>query len=143
VRFVGFVLALTAGFAAPASALAHGHAHEHEAEAHAAAEHTNEPVVASLNNNLHPHSDESSALGASAAASAGHETGAHPHPAVDAALTAKAATSIIAVVAAHLALPAVRVVTATPPAPERALQFRAEAAHAPPPRLRAPPGLHG
>ena len=133
------MLAVTAGFATPASALAHGHAHEHEAEAHAAAEHVQSHRVA----RAHDHTDVSSGPATVTVDSADRDPGEHPHASVDAALTVKPATALLALVAAHVMLPAVRFVVVTPPLPERTLQFRVEAAHAPPPRLRAPPAFLG
>ena len=123
-RLLGFALALTAGFATPASALAHGHAHEHEAEANLAAEHAD---------SHHTFTVGSSDL----------DAGDHPHSSVDAALTTKGTTLLVIVAAAHVVLPVARVVVVAAPLPERTPQFRVEAAHAPPPRLRAPPTLLG
>lgn len=62
---------------------------------------------------------------------------------VGAALTTKTATALVMLVAAYVALPSARVVMVVPRLPERTPQFRVEAAHAPPPRLRAPPALLG
>ena len=142
-RLLGFALALTAGFATPASALAHGHAHEHEAEAHAAAEHGDADRVTSAHDQAHDHIDVTSGLATPTVASTDRDQGEHPHSSVDAALTTKAATALVILVAATVVLPSGREVTIAPPVPETTLQFRVEAAHAPPPRLRAPPALLG
>jgi hypothetical protein len=137
-RVLGFLLALTTAFATPATALAHGHAHEHEAEEHAAA--TTVYAHDGSSSDAHSHHDAAPAL---RVATADRDGGDHPHAFVDASLTTKGTTLLVVLMAAYVALPVSRVVATSPPTPHRTLQFRAEAAHAPPPRLRAPPALLG
>ena len=136
-RILGVILALTGGFATPASALAHGQAHQHEAAVHQMVEHAHADRSARAGHHL----DESPVLPADVPTvePPDRDAGEHPHPSVDAAVTTRAAMWIVAMVAANVTLPLARVVVVSPPQPEPPLQLRVEAAHAPPPRLRAPP----
>ncbi len=121
VRVFALLIALTGAFAAPISALAHGHAHQHEA-----AEHESAPSGSTLDD-------------VATAENRDHGDGDHAHPSVGAALTSKVAMPLGALVAPRVALPPATGVRFTPAAVDATVEPRANLAHAPPPRLRAPP----
>ena len=142
-RLLGFALALVAGFATPASALAHGHAHEHEAEERAVGGYVDSHPETSSHGQAHDRGYIAPALTTYVVTTADRDAGDHPHSFVSAALTTKTSAAFVVLVAASVVVPVTRVESVAPPRPERSLQYRVEAAHAPPPRLRAPPALLG
>jgi hypothetical protein len=143
-RIIGIILALSGAFAAPVSALAHGNAHRHEADVHAGAEHTHLDHSVGADADAQHRTDASGVAGDNPSVkSPDRDAGEHPHPSVDAAVTTKTTLWAVAVVAAHVMLPIARVAVVSPPQPQPRLQVRVEAAHAPPPRLRAPPAFFG
>jgi len=116
----------------PASALAHGYAHAQEATEFGAATRVADAKADSGTGSVVP-----------MAAAAEAEPAEHPHLTAGDARNARVVTQLIAMVAAHIALPRARFILQAPPQPGPTLQLRAEAAQTPPPRLRAPPALLG
>jgi len=131
-RLAAAIVAVSAGFAVPSSALAHGYAHGQEAAQFRNANDVTGATSDSRQRSLLP-----------GEAATGVEAAEHPHPTVDTVLTARAPSLFVAIVAAHVALPFGSVAWASARHPVPSVQIRVEAAHAPPPRLRAPPALLG
>jgi hypothetical protein len=131
-RLFGLLLALTASFGVPVSALAHGHAHHHQGTEHA------DDSYHSADN---AHSD--AAEPGSAAEESEHGPGDHPHAIVSAAAVAKTPVPLVALVARRVVVPLPAVVATVPPEASVTLEPRASLAHAPPPGLRAPPTVLG
>jgi hypothetical protein len=131
-RLFGLLLALTASFAVPVSALAHGHAHHHQGTEHADDSHHDA-------GNAHSDATEPG----NAAEESEHNPGDHPHAIVSAAAIAKTLGPPVALVALRVVLPPLAVVAFAPPEASVTLEPRASLAHAPPPGLRAPPTVLG
>jgi hypothetical protein len=145
-RLVACLLALTAGFAAPAAALAHWHAHHWEAEANErhhdddhhhgdAHQHANvpSPVVAI------EHADDVAVI-AEGAEDGGND---HAHPELDGAPCTRVEWPAFAVVVLRVVLAVeTRAIAPRVPVVERE-QRPGDLAHAPPPSSRAPPSLLG
>jgi hypothetical protein len=127
-RFVALVVALTAGLAAPVTALAHGWAHHHESEHRQAA----------AFGSTHATFEQLGPNGDPVAAPEGDDAD-HPHQTVDGGPIAKA-IQLFAVLAVSVDVPAATVVAAVVSLPTDWLREPVPSqAHAPPPRLRAPP----
>ena len=141
-RFVACVLALTAGFAAPAAALAHGHAHHWEAEAderHHDDDHhdgdahhhadTPSPVVTT------DHAHDVAVL----AERPGEGANDHAHPQLDGVPCTRVEWPAFAVIVLRVVL-AVETSAVAPRVPVVDREQRpGDLAHAPPPSSRAPP----
>lgn len=142
-RFVGCILAVTAGFAAPAAALAHGHVHHWDAEAeqhhhdddhdHDGAHSTGSPVVGI----------ELADAAAVIAERPAEDVGGHAHPRLDGAPCTRVEWPAFAVVVLRVVLAVeTRAIVPRVPVVERE-QRPGDLAHAPPPSSRAPPPLIG
>ena len=145
-RLVACILALTAGFAAPAAAMAHGYAHHWEAEANER-HHDDDHHHGDAH---HPAGAPSPVVTVEHAASVavvgeGPEDGAndHAHPQLDGAPCTRVEWPAFAVVVLRVAL-AIETCAIAPRVPlvERE-QRPGDLAHAPPPSSRAPPPLLG
>jgi len=121
-RAFALLAALAGGLAVPLSALAHGHAHQHEAIDHETRGRAGLVADASV-----------------VAEEEDHGAGDHPHPGIGAALTSKVATPLVALPAPRVTVPPAAAVGYAPAAVDPTVERFAPLAHAPPPRLRAPP----
>jgi hypothetical protein len=133
-RFIALIVALAAGLAAPGSALTHGYAHQQEAVAHRDVERSR----AVSDTEHHYQSVRGETLTANSQLTDADDQD-HLHGIVGAALTSKVAHLFAVVAVMHVSAPLARVSLVAPPQPDHSLQLRPEAAHAPPPTLRAPP----
>ena len=134
VRLFALVVATTTGLVTPVGALAHGFAHYHDA-------HRAQHDETRHSEHLTHGSAGSERFDKRIAEGDGHGEGDHGHPALGAALTAPAKTPVLGPISTRAAPPTTVTLLVAPQQTAFQVVPRSTLAHAPPPRVRAPPSL--